>query len=87
MMNKIYKLTEKLRNKINEKGQGMVEYAVVLGAVALIAAAVLWGVGDAAKDTGKENLQDSVKSAFDNAAKNVSTAQSGKTTEVVPKEE
>lgn len=41
MLNWIYKKMKSFREKISEKGQGMVEYALILAGVAIIAAVVI----------------------------------------------
>lgn len=64
MMNFIYRWVEKLRNKVaklNEKGQGMVEYAIILAVVAVVAFAV-FGTGGTDKGLGK-TLQDAFNKA------------------------
>ena len=57
-------LTDKIRAKISEKGQGMVEYALVIAVVAVIAAVVL-----------NSNLRDAIIGAFTNAGNQVTNAQ------------
>lgn len=74
MLLKISALLAKLRAKLDEKGQGMVEYALILAAVAIIAVVAIWGGGTGAK-TGKD-LKSAVTSAFETAADKVTTAQS-----------
>lgn len=75
----IYKWTDKVKEKVatlsdkmSEKGQGMVEYAMILSAVAIIAIAVLFtkGTGD------DKNLIDSIRAAFGAASTNINTAAS-----------
>lgn len=61
MMQYINKLIAKLKK--SEKGQGMVEYALIIAFVAAIAIFVLNG-----------KLGDSINSAFDKAASGVSSA-------------
>ena len=61
MIKYIQKLMDKLKK--SEKGQGMVEYALIIAFVAAIAIYVL-----------NNGLGDSVKGAFDNASKMVSSA-------------
>ncbi len=66
----IYEITDTLKAKLSEKGQGMVEYAIVLAVVAAIAAAVLWtGSAD------DQSLQETVASAYKNAKTQITTAQ------------
>ena len=67
MFKMIYKITDKLREKLSEKGQGMVEYALVLAAVALIAGFVL--VSD-----GTNGLKKSISGAFGNASTQINNA-------------
>lgn len=73
MFNLIYKWTDKIKSKVaelsdrlGEKGQGMVEYAMIIAAVAIIAVVVLWN--------GDNNLSTSVKNAFKTASQNVDKA-------------
>ena len=68
-----YQMKKALQEKISEKGQGMVEYALVLAAVAIIAALVL-------SDSG--GLTDSVNGAYTKAASSITAATDnvGKTT-------
>ena len=64
MMQLIYRITKAIRNrvaKLNEKGQGMVEYAVILAVVAAVAI-VVFGTGKSG-----EGLSSTVQGAFDNA--------------------
>ena len=63
MLNKIYGWAAKLRQKLSEKGQGMVEYAMILAAVAIIAVVVIWGTGGEKEQT----LESTVKQSFTNA--------------------
>ena len=75
MLQYITKLLKKLKS--SEKGQGMVEYALIIAFVAAIAIFVLNG-----------GLRSAVSSAFDtassavNQAASASTSQDGKVTEV-----
>lgn len=76
----IYKFTDKLKEKVatlsdkmSEKGQGMVEYAVVLAAVAIIAAVVLY-------TNNGNGLQDAISKAFSNASTKITEAQKSTTT-------
>lgn len=77
MLLKISALLAKLRAKLDEKGQGMVEYALILAAVAIIAVVAIWGGSDATgpTDNGKD-LRSAVKRAFTTAADKVDEAQS-----------
>ena len=72
----MYKLMKQLRDKIssiqNEKGQGMVEYAIVLAVVAIIATFVFWG-GDGEEDS----LKSTVKGTYDNAKTQIDAAATG----------
>ena len=79
MFKMIYKWTDKIKDKVaelsaklDEKGQGIVEYAMILAAVAIIAAIVLY--------TGDNNLQTAVEGSFDNASTQITnvTTESGK---------
>ena len=64
---------------LGEKGQGMVEYALILAAVAIIAVVAIWGTGDGA-DSSKTNLQQAVVNAFNTAAGKINEAQKAGTT-------
>ena len=79
-MNTIYQWTAKLREKVaklNEKGQGMVEYAIILAAVAVIAAAVLY-----TPTSGTDNsLEKKISGAFENAGNKIDAAQKKDKTE------
>lgn len=73
MFNLIYKWTDKIKAKVaelsdrlGEKGQGMVEYAMILAAVAVVAVLVLWN-----NDTG---LKKSVTEAFGAATTQITNA-------------
>ena len=61
MFKKIQKLIDKL--KVSEKGQGMVEYALIIAFVAAIAIFALNG-----------QLRNAVTGAFDKASQNVTNA-------------
>ena len=65
MLNWIYKKMKSFREKISEKGQGMVEYALILAGVALIAAYVLSSNG---------GLTTAINQAFTNAKTNITSA-------------
>ena len=70
MMQSIYRITKAIRNrvaKLNEKGQGMVEYAVILAVVAAVAI-VVFGTGKADEGLGKV-VQGAFKKATDNIDK------------------
>lgn len=74
MLKLIYQFTEKIRDKVsklNEKGQGMVEYAIILAAVAAIAFAALYSGG---KDG---DLTTSVKNSFNKAGSSITAVQNG----------
>ena len=71
MMQSIYRITKAIRNrvaKLNEKGQGMVEYAVILAVVAAVAIFV-FGTAESEKGLGK-----TVQGAFDKANTNINKA-------------
>ena len=65
MLNWIYKKMKSFREKLSEKGQGMVEYALVLAAVAIIAGIVLSDAG---------GLKTSITKAFTNAGTQIESA-------------
>ena len=71
MLNWIYKKMKSFREKISEKGQGMVEYALILAGVALIAAIVL-----GSKSGG---LRTAITNAFTNAKTKIDSAQQATT--------
>ncbi len=69
-------LKEKLQKGLSEKGQGMVEYGIVLAVVATIAGVVLWaGSSEGEKE---QSLKGSVANAYTNAANKITAAQNGK---------
>ena len=74
MLNKIYSLLVGFRKKLGEKGQGMVEYALILAAVAIIAVVAIWGSSTAPADDGTD-LRSAVTRAFKTAADKVDEAQ------------
>ena len=64
MFKLIYQVTDKIKDKIsklNEKGQGMVEYAIILAVVAAIAITVF---GDG---TANKGLGNTISTAFSKA--------------------
>ena len=72
MLNWIYKKMKSFREKLSEKGQGMVEYAVILAVVAAIAVAVL---GQSTDTKDKATLSGAVHGAFDNARDKINDAK------------
>lgn len=77
MFKKFYEWAAKIREKLNEKGQGMVEYALILAAVAIIAVVAIWGTASSgvATETGATSLKAAVSNAFTNAASKIDDAQ------------
>ena len=75
MLNKIYSLLVGFRKKLGEKGQGMVEYALILAAVAIIAVVAIWGTAGSDGTANGTDLQSAVKRAFSTAAGKVDAAQ------------
>ncbi len=71
MLNWIYGLAAKLRQKLSEKGQGMVEYALILAAVAIIAVVAFLGTDGAG---GDGTLAGTIRGAFTKASTSVTTA-------------
>ena len=72
-MQTIYKITKAIREKVaklNEKGQGMVEYAIILAVVAAVAIFV-FGTGS---DSDESGLGVTVKKAFDKASTQIDKA-------------
>lgn len=67
----VKKLKEKLQEKLSQKGQGMVEYAIIIAVVAVIAVAVL-GTGKA--EDGDSTLTGAVRGAFKTATEKINTA-------------
>ena len=85
MMQSIYRITKAIRNrvaKLNEKGQGMVEYAVILAVVAAVAI-IVFGTGNADKGLG-ETVSGAFKKANDNINKVGDEATSGSQTPESP---
>ncbi|MBR1396668.1 MAG: hypothetical protein IJ563_03920 [Selenomonadaceae bacterium] len=74
----IYSITDKIKNKLNEKGQGMVEYAIILAGIALIAASVFLSDGTKTVDGETVNdtstLKGAVNNAFENTTKQINKA-------------
>lgn len=68
MFKKIYAFIDKIKSKISEKGQGMVEYALIIAFVAAIAALAL---------NSDNGLGDKIKNAFESAGTQIDNA--GKT--------
>lgn len=66
----IQKISEKIRNAVSEKGQGMVEYALIIAVVAVIAAVVL-----------NTSLSESISNAFSKADTQINAAAESITTE------
>lgn len=58
MFKYFYDFFKKVKSKLSQKGQGMVEYALILAAVAILAGVVL-------SDTG--GLRTAITTAFQNA--------------------
>lgn len=76
----VKKLKEKLQEKLSQKGQGMVEYAIIIAVVAVIAVAVL-GTGTVEEgENAKPSLTNAIGGAFATATEKINTA-SGKTTQ------
>lgn len=77
MLKKFQKWTSALREKLNEKGQGMVEYALILAAVAIIAVVAIWGTSTTTNGvtTQEGGLKNAVTNAFLKAATEINTAQ------------
>lgn len=69
MFKYFYDFFNKVKSKLSQKGQGMVEYALILAAVAILAGVVLANGG---------GLRTAIESAFDN----VKTQIEGATTKV-----
>lgn len=69
-------MLKKIREFFKEKGQGVVEYALVLGVAALIAAALLANGGLGDKIVGSVNK---VGDSIDTAATKISAAVAGVT--------
>ena len=87
MLNRIYGWAAKLRQKLSEKGQGMVEYAMILAAVAIIAVIAIWGVPGTKDEQGQttgaqSGLKDTITSAFGNAQKAVEKGNTATTDEL-----
>ena len=71
MLNKIYDWAKSIRQKLSEKGQGMVEYALILAAVAIIAVVAIWGTSG---DGGEGTLKGAVTGSFTKATEAVDKA-------------
>ena len=74
MIKFIKDIVNNIKSKLDNRGQGMVEYAVVLAAVAAIVVAVMYGSGTGDSQT-KGKLQQSVESAFDKANSKIDAVQ------------
>lgn len=72
MFKTISNLFSFLKERLGEKGQGMVEYALILAAVAIIAVVAIWGGGSG--NNGKD-LKSAITGAFQKAATEVTNAQ------------
>lgn len=73
MLKIIFAFFSIFKNKAREKGQGMVEYALILAAVAIIAVIAIWGGGDTSNQGN--SLKSAVTGAFSKAASEVQNAQ------------
>lgn len=69
MFKYFYNFIDKIKTKLSQKGQGMVEYALIIAFVAAIAAVAL-----------NSNLGDAVKNAFTKAATAINGAGSSTST-------
>ena len=76
MLKWFYQMKKALQEKISEKGQGMVEYALVLAAVAIIAAFVLSDTGGLKDATNATNQINSATGAVGGSSE---TTQDGNT--------
>lgn len=65
MFKYFYDFFKKVKSKLSQKGQGMVEYALILAAVAILAGVIL-------SDTG--GLKTAITGAFTNAKTQIDTA-------------
>ena len=70
MLNRIYDWAKSIRQKLSEKGQGMVEYALILAAVAIIAVVAIWGNGS----EGEKTLKSTVTASFEKANTQIDNA-------------
>ena len=75
MIQFIKDIINNIKSKLDSRGQGMVEYAVVLAAVAAIVVAVMYGSGTTGDSQTKGKLQQSVESAFDKANSKIDAVQ------------
>lgn len=71
MFKYIYGFLDKVKSKLSEKGQGMVEYALIIAFVAAIAAVAL---------NSDNALGAKIKTAFTNAGTQIDQAGTGSTT-------
>lgn len=72
MFKTISNLFSFLKERLGEKGQGMVEYALILAAVAIIAVVAIWGGGSG---NNGNDLKSAITGAFQKAATEVQKAQ------------
>ena len=77
MFQLIYKCTNKIKDKVaalsaklNEKGQGLTEYAIILAAVAVIAVVALYGPNS----NGESGLKKGITDLFNTATTKVTAA-------------
>ena len=71
-----YKMKQAIQDKVSEKGQGMVEYALVLAAVAIIAVFVLSGDNENGLRSAIDGAFGNAKSQIDDASSTVGTSGS-----------
>ncbi len=62
MFNFIHKILDNIKAKLSQEGQGMVEYALIIAVVAVIAVLVL-----------NTNLRNAITNAFDSASNQIDT--------------
>ena len=81
MIQFIKDIVNNIKSKLDSRGQGMVEYAVVLAAVVAIAVAVLYTGGNnnttaEGGTNGQGSLESAVSGAFSKATNNINNAGS-----------